>query len=67
MKRYFKTIFCAPHGNKPLKFPWDIWNAVRLCLQIFDSPGVKFYHFAVVSGFQQSNCMLFDMGSAPHF
>ena len=67
MKRYFKTIFCAPHGNKPLKFPWDIWNAVRLRLQIFDSPGVKVYHFAVVSGFQQSNCMLFDMGSAPHF
>ena len=29
MKRYFKGIFCAPHGNKPLKFPWDIWNAVR--------------------------------------
>ena len=52
MKRYFKTIFCAPHNNKPLKFPWDIWNAVRLRLQIFDSPGVKVYHFVVVSGFR---------------
>ena len=29
MKRYFKAIFCAPHRNKPPKFPWDIWNAVR--------------------------------------
>ena len=29
MKRYFTAIFCAPHDNKPPKFPLDIWNAVR--------------------------------------
>ena len=67
MKRYFKVIFCAPHGNKPLKFPWDIWNAVRLRPQIFDSPGVKVYHFAGIYVFRQSNCTLFEMGCAPHF
>ena len=52
MKRYFKGIFCAPHGNKPPKFPLDIWDAVRLRSQIFDSPGVKVYHFAGVSDFR---------------
>ena len=52
MKRYFKAIFCAPHGNKPPKFPLDIWNAVRLRSQIFDSPGVKLYHFAGISCFR---------------
>ncbi|WP_208642477.1 hypothetical protein, partial [Parabacteroides acidifaciens] len=60
------AIFCAPHGNKPPKFPLDIWNAVRLRLQIFDSPGVKVYHFTVVFGYQQSNCTLFGIGSASH-
>ena len=52
MKRYFKGIFCAPHGNKPPKFPCDIWNAVRLRSQIFDSPGVKLYHFVDISIFR---------------
>ena len=40
------------HGNKPSKFPWDIWNTIRLRSQIFDSPGVKLYHFVGVSGFR---------------
>ncbi len=55
------------HGNKPSKYPWDIWNAVRLRSQIFDSPGVKLYHFDGVSGFRQSKRMPFGTGCAPHF
>ena len=40
------------HGDKPPEFPWDIWNAARLCFATGDSPGVKLYHFAGVFGFQ---------------
>ena len=37
------------HGDKVLKFPLNIWNAVRLRFATGDSPGVKVYHFASVS------------------
>ena len=35
--------------------------------QIFDSPGVKLYHFAGISIFRQSNCTLFGTDCAPRF
>ncbi|WP_288187007.1 hypothetical protein, partial [uncultured Parabacteroides sp.] len=35
--------------------------------QIFDSPGVKVYHFAGISGFRETNCTFFGMTSAARF
>ena len=55
------------HGDKALKIPLDIWNALRLCPEIFDSPGVKLYHFAGISVFRQSKRTLLGTGCAPHF
>ena len=52
------------HGDKVLKFPLNIWNAVRLRFATGDSPGVKLYHFAGVSGFPQSNCTVFQTACA---
>ena len=52
------------HGDKVLKFPLNIWNAVRLRFATGDSPGVKLYHFAGVSGFRQSNCTVFQTACA---
>ena len=46
------------HGDKALKLPLHIWNALRLRFATGDSPGVKLYHFAGVSGFRLSNCTL---------
>ena len=40
------------HGDKALKLPLHIWNALRLRFATGDSPGVKLYHFAGVSGFR---------------
>ena len=54
------------HGDKALKLPLNIWDAARLRFATGDSPGVKLYHFAGVSVFRQSNCMLSGMGCAPH-
>ena len=30
------------HGDKALKLPLNIWDTARPCLEIFDSPGVRF-------------------------
>ena len=40
------------HGDKALKLSLDIWDTARPCLEIFDSPGVNFYHFVGISTFR---------------
>ena len=52
------------HGDKALKLPLHIWNALRLRFATGDSPGVKLYHFAGVSVFRQSNCTVFQTACA---
>ena len=52
------------HGDKALKLPLHIWNALRLRFATGDSPGVKLYHFVGVSGFRQSNCTVFQTACA---
>ena len=54
------------HGDKAPEFPLNIWDAARLRFATGDSPGVKLYHFAGVSGFRQSNCTLSGTGCVPH-
>ena len=39
-------------GDKLPKFSLHIGDAFRLCFATGDSPGVKLYHFAGVSGFR---------------
>ena len=39
-------------GDKLPDLLLNIWNAICLRSQIFDSPGVKLYHIASVSGFR---------------
>ncbi|WP_293670479.1 hypothetical protein, partial [uncultured Parabacteroides sp.] len=53
------------HGNKALKLSLDIWGTARPCLEIFDSPEVKVYHFVAASGYKQSNCPLLETPPAP--
>ena len=54
------------HGDKAPEFPLNIWDAYHLRFATGDSPGVKLYHFAGVSGFRQSNCTLSGTSCAPH-
>ena len=54
------------HGDKAPEFPLNIWDAAHLRFATGDSPGVKVYHFAGVSGFRQSNCTLSGTSCAPH-
>ena len=46
------------HGDKAPEFPLNIWDAAHLRFATGDSPGVKLYPFAGVSGFRLSNCTL---------
>ena len=52
------------HGDKAPEFPLNIWDAAHLRFATGDSPGVKLYHFAGVSGFRQSNCTVFQTACA---
>ncbi|WP_288187001.1 hypothetical protein [uncultured Parabacteroides sp.] len=54
-------------GDKLLELLLEYLERRPFCFEIFDSPGVKVYHIVGVSAFQQSNCTLFGMGSAPFF
>lgn len=49
------------------KIPMGYLERHPICLRIFDSPGVKVYHFARVSLFRQPNCLLSQTTSALHF
>ena len=55
------------HGDKAPKNSLRYLERRPFCFQIFDSPGVKLYHFVGVSGFCQSNCTLFETDCAPRF
>ncbi|WP_147382117.1 hypothetical protein [Parabacteroides sp. AF48-14] len=55
------------HGDKAPKNSLRYLERRPFCFQIFDSPGVKVYHFAGVSGFRRSNCPFIEMGCAPRF
>ena len=55
------------HGDKAPKNSLGYLERRPFCFQIFDSPGVKLYHFAGVSGFRQSNCPFIETGCAPPF
>ena len=54
------------HGDKAPKNSLGYLERRPFYFATGDSPGVKVYHFAAVSGFQQSNCALFGTGCAPH-
>ena len=54
------------HGDKAPKNSLRYLERRPFCFQIFDSPGVKVYHFAGISTFRQSNCTLSGMAPAPH-
>ena len=55
------------HGDKAPKNSLGYLERRPFCFQIFDSPGVKLYHFVGVSGFRQSNCPFIETGCAPRF
>ena len=55
------------HGDKAPKNSLGYLERRPFCFQIFDSPGVKLYHFVGVSSFRQSNCPFIETGCAPRF
>ena len=54
-------------GDKLLELLLEYLERRPFCFEIFDSPGVKVYHFDGVSGFLQSKCTLFETVPAPLF
>ena len=54
-------------GDKLLELLLEYLERRPFYFQIFDSPGVKVYHFAGIYAFRQSNCTFFRNGLRTSF